>query len=108
MKEQERITAIDATLIGMWDTETVSYFFHGMNDETDVGELWVGPKGIPIADIQYRVFIKDDNPFLKIINKTMTPEQIKVYEITALNIIPNELKMKTELGQEIICHRHKV
>jgi hypothetical protein len=108
MEESERILNIDTTLIGMWDTDTVSYFFHGMGVDNSVGELWIGPKGIPIADIEYQVFIKEGDPFIRIINKTMTPTQVVVYQIAALNIIPNELKMRTEKGEEIICRRHKV
>jgi hypothetical protein len=93
--------------LGMWSNETISYFFHGIDDSTGVGIVSVGPNGIPIVDMEYQLFIDNGNPFFKLINTTKKPVEIKTYTIESLNMrSTNELVLIVPLKGEIVLHRN--
>lgn len=116
-QEAERIRKlrIEVALIGLWrsDATQTSWFFQPDN-EIDImfGEV-ARPLGITGNKITYEVFIKDNNPYLKIVNyngKEGEPPQIKEYKILLIDEKQNPAVLDLEIkhGGQLNFRRLKV
>lgn len=105
--EEIRIGNIALAIMGKWENETVGFLFLDTPGPGELGDVWIGPPDLSIyGQSKFQIFIKDDLPFLKLINDKNGEEQIKEYEMV-INKPVGELVLKIKLGGEWVLHRNK-
>lgn len=102
-----RVMNIELALFGMWDMDSMAlnYFFLPNN----VLEVLVGG-GFPISrNVTYEVFLKDNNPFIKIINPHSKNDKIEemIYNLLEIDTANGILRLKNPKGLELSFTKHK-
>ena len=89
-QDNSRLADLELNLNGNWSNEKMAYTFLDTEGVGQLGDMLIGsPDFKTMAQCKYQVFIKDSNPFLKIIYNDKSDDQTKEYQIQDIMVSAN-------------------
>lgn len=102
----DRIYNIEMSIIGKWQNETIAMMFDGNLDGEKYGTVYIGDPNLTVYGLsKYQIFLKEDNPYFRLINDYKGTTQIKEWIILEIDPTKGVLRFGPKDAKEISLYK---